>query len=73
MKGYQLFDLDQSKVFYSQDVKFNELEFGLKECCNVEPIGDDGDISEELGAEDTMPDRVGTENRLCRRSICCHW
>ncbi len=38
VKGYRLFDPDRCKVFYSRDVKFNELEFGLKECCNVEPI-----------------------------------
>ncbi len=59
MKGY---DPDRSNVFYSRDVKFNELEFGLKECCNIEPIVDyvdivdHGDISEKLGAEDTMPE-----------------
>ena len=66
MKGYRLFDPDRSKVFYSRDVKFNELEFGLKECRDIEPVGyfevvNDGGVLEEIGAEETMPDQVVTE------------
>ncbi len=53
VKGYRFFDPGRSKVFYSRDVKFNELEFGLKECRDVEPIGyfkvvNDSDVLEEL-------------------------
>ncbi len=73
VKGYRFFDPGRSKVFYSRDVKFNELEFGLKECRDVEPIGyfkvvNDSDVLEEIGAEETMPDQVVTETEP-RRTV----
>ena len=30
VKGYRLYDSSRGKVLYSQDVKFNEMEFGLE-------------------------------------------
>ncbi len=77
VKGYRLFDPDRSKVFYSRDVKFNELEFGLKECRDVEPVGyfevvDDGGVLEEIGAEETMPDQVVTETEPRRSQRIRH-
>ena len=31
VKGYRLYDPDRRTVFFSQDVRFNESEVGLKE------------------------------------------